>query len=87
MRTLIYFDFKILSFFHFLFSVEQEWDQKAVEAKERYTKLIKEFEANGGSKDSGAGKKRGKVVKKAPAKKSKKKADSEDEDSGEEESD
>lgn len=65
----------------------QEWDQKAVEAKERYTKLIKEFEANGGSKDAGSAKKRGKTVKKAPAKKSKKKAESEDEESAEEESD
>lgn len=54
-----------------------EWEQKAVEAKERYGKLIKEFEANGGSKDAPQGKKRGKVAKKTPVKKSKK-ADSDE---------
>lgn len=65
----------------------QEWDRKAVEAKEKYTKLLKDFEANGGDKNaSPAGKKR-KAVKKVPAqKKSKKRADSED-DEDEEESD
>lgn len=65
---------------------KSEWDQKAVEAKERYVKLVKEFEANGGNtKDAApAPKKRGKVTKKPAPKKSKKKADSEDEESGEE---
>lgn len=62
-----------------------EWDKKAVEAKERYTKLVKEYEANGG-KDTGAGKKRSKAVKKGVAKKGKKKADSEDDDDDEDES-
>lgn len=47
---------------------------------------MKEFEANGGSKDAPSGKKRGKVTKKAPAKKSKK-AESEDDESGDEVSD
>lgn len=66
----------------------QEWEQKAVEAKEKYSKLIKDFEANGGGKDSGVGKKRVKNAKKAPAsKKNKKKNDSEDDDDEEEESD
>lgn len=66
----------------------QEWDQKAVEAKERYTKLIKEFEANGGSKDAPpAGRKRTKGAKKPAVKKSKKKAESEDEEASEDESD
>lgn len=60
---------------------KREWEQKAVDAKERYGKLIKEFEANGGSRDAPVNKKRGKVTKKAPAKKSKK-ADSDE--SGEE---
>lgn len=63
------------------------WDQKAVEAKERYGKLLREFEANGGSKDAApAAKKRGKVTKKPAPKKSKKKADSDD-DASEDESD
>lgn len=67
---------------------KSEWDQKAIEAKERYVKLVKEFEANGGSNASApAPKKRGKVTKKPAPKKSKKKADSEDEESGDEESD
>lgn len=58
----------------------QEWEKKAVEAKERYTKLIKEFEANGGDRNAGAGKKRSKPVKKVAAKKGKKRADSDDDD-------
>lgn len=66
------------------------WDQKAVEAKERYVKLVKEFEANGGSKDAApAAKKRGKAAaaKKPAPKKSKKKAESDDDESGGDESD
>lgn len=61
------------------FVSSQEWEQKAVEAKERYTQKIREFEANGGDKNSKApvGKKR-KAVKKTVAKK--KKADSDDDD-------
>jgi len=60
---------------------KSEWEKKAVEAKERYTKLVKEFEANGGDRNAGAGKKRSKApAKKAPAKKGKKRADSEDDD-------
>lgn len=51
---------------------KREWEQKAAEAKERYGKQIKEFEANGGSKDAPSGKKRGKTPKKPAAKKSKK---------------
>lgn len=66
--------------FHFPFTNVQKWEQKAVEAKDKYTKLVKEYEANGGGgKDSG--KKRGsKQTRKAPTKKSKKQADSEDDD-------
>lgn len=75
---------------HFFFPF-QEWEQKAVDAKERYTRSIKEFEANGGSKDSGASTKKrgsgGRGAKKAPIKKTKTKAESEDEESAEEESD
>lgn len=67
-----------------LFIQNQIWEQKAIEAKKRYDKQMKEFEANGGSKDAGQAKKRGKVVKKSPAKKSKK---AEDDDSVEDESD
>ncbi|GAB0088100.1 High mobility group protein Z [Sergentomyia squamirostris] len=63
---------------------KREWEAKAAKQKDEYTKLIKEFEANGGSTET-AGKKRGKSSKK-PAKKSKKK-ESEEEDSGEDESD
>lgn len=64
----------------------QKWEQKAVEAKERYVKQMKEFEANGGGKE--VSKKRGsKTTRKAPAKKGKKKNDSEDDDDEEDESD
>jgi len=66
---------------------KSKWEQKAVEAKDKYTKQMKEFEANGGGKE--VGKKRGgaKATRKAPAKKGKKKADSEDDDDEEDESD
>lgn len=74
---------QILNFF---FIKLKEWDQKAAEAKDRYTKLIKEFEANGGSKEP-AGRKRTKGAKKPAVKKSKKKAESEDEEASEDESD
>ncbi|XP_059621659.1 high mobility group protein D-like [Phlebotomus argentipes] len=63
---------------------KSEWEAKAAKQKDEYTKLIKEYEANGGSTES-AGKKRGKSSKK-PAKKSKKK-ESEEEESGDDESD
>lgn len=65
--------------------MDQEWDKKAVEAKERYLKLVKEFEANGGDRNATVAKKRGGkgASKKAPAKKGKKRADSEDEDEDE----
>lgn len=66
--------------------VLKEWEGKAVEHKERYTKAIKEFEANGGSTDRPVSKKRGKAPKKA-AKKIKKKESDEEEESAEEESD
>jgi len=66
---------------------KSEWDQKAAEAKDRYTKLIKEFEANGGSKEAAGGRKRTKGAKKPAVKKSKKKAESEDEEASEDESD
>jgi len=62
---------------------KSKWDQKAVEAKERYTQQLKTFEANGGGKDSGAGKKRSKGGRAKPAKKGKKKADSDDEEEDE----
>lgn len=68
------------------FPHEQEWEKKAVEAKERYTKLVKEFEANGGDRNAGVGKKRSKGGKKTPAKKGKKQVDSDD-DEEEEDSD
>jgi len=67
---------------------KSKWEQKAVEAKDKYTKQMKEFEANGGNKGSSGAKKRGsKQTRKAPVKKSKKRADSEDDDEEEEESD
>lgn len=70
---------------------KSEWERKAVEAKDRYTKELREFEQNGGSADAGGKKRGGKApAKKAPVKKSKKKAESEDDDdddSGEEDSD
>jgi hypothetical protein len=62
-----------------------EWENKAAKIKEDYTKLIKEFEANGGSTEK-VSKKRGKTSKKT-AKKSKKKESEEEDESGEEESD
>jgi len=61
---------------------KSKWEQKAVEAKDKYTKLVKEYEANGGGKE--AGKKRGKQGRNKPAKKSKKQADSEEDDEEEE---
>lgn len=60
-----------------------EWEGKAALAKENYEKAMKEFEKNGGSKETG--KKRQKKESKKPVKKSKKQA-SEDEDDDEEES-
>lgn len=68
----------------FVFHSIQEWEQKAVEAKEAYTKLVQAYEANGGDKNVKVGKKR-KSAKKTPAKK--KKADSDDDDDDEAESD
>ena len=62
----------------------QEWEEKAAKAKEDYGKMVKEFEANGGSA-TGESKKRSKTSKK-PAKKSKKK-DSEDDESDDDGSD
>lgn len=62
-----------------LFTISQEWERKATEAKERYVKQVAAFEANGGSSDApSSGKKRGKAPKKAAPKKSKK-AGSDDE--------
>jgi len=66
---------------------KSKWEQKAVEAKDKYTKQMKEFEANGGNKSAGAKKRGSKQTRKAPVKKSKKKADSEDDDEEEDESD
>lgn len=60
-----------------------EWENKAAKAKEDYGKMLKEFEANGGS--AGDSKKRSKTSKK-PAKKSKKK-DSDDDESDDDGSD
>lgn len=62
----------------------QEWEGKAAKAKEDYGKLVKEFEANGGSTGVES-KKRGKTSKK-PAKKAKKK-DSDDDESDDDGSD
>lgn len=59
----------------------QEWEAKAAKVKDEYAKAVKEYEANGGT-DSGS-KKRGKTPKK-PAKKSKRKDES---DGDEDESD
>lgn len=75
--------------FNFVFSFSifcghfiQEWDKKAVEAKDRYVKALREYEANGGDRNAGTGggKKRGKTSKSKPAKKGKKRADSDDDD-------
>jgi len=63
---------------------KSEWEEKAAKAKEDYGKMVKEFEANGGSA-TGESKKRSKTSKK-PAKKSKKK-DSEDDESDDDGSD
>jgi len=62
---------------------KSKWEQKAVEAKEEYNRKVKAFEANGGGKDTGAGKKRSKGGRAKPAKKGKKKADSDDDDEDE----
>jgi len=59
---------------------KSKWDQKAVEAKEAYNRALKTYEANGGGRDSGAGKKRSKGGRSKPAKKGKKKNDSEEDD-------
>ncbi|CAD7087877.1 unnamed protein product [Hermetia illucens] len=60
---------------------KSEWEAKAAKVKDEYAKAVKEYEANGGT-DSGS-KKRGKTPKK-PAKKSKRKDES---DGDEDESD
>lgn len=74
------FGYRIFLLKHLFFS--QEWEAKAVKAKEEYEVAMREFEANGGSTAAnGAGKKRGKASK-APAKRSKK-AESEEEDESE----
>lgn len=65
----------------YLFSNDQEWEQKAIKMKEEYNKAVKEYEANGGT-DSGAPKKRKKVAAK-PAKKAKKKESSEEDEEDE----
>ncbi|XP_055856394.1 high mobility group protein Z [Episyrphus balteatus] len=62
---------------------KSEWEAKAIAMKEKYTKDLKEYEANGGT-DTGAKKRKSKAAK--PAKKLKKKETSEEE-SGEDESD
>lgn len=70
----------------FYYHIEQEWEKKAVEAKERYTRAVKEFEANGGDRNATpVAKKRSKGGKKTPAKKGKKQVDS-DEDEEDEDS-
>lgn len=66
---------------------KSEWEAKAAAVKKQYEVDMKDFERNGGDKSASTGKKRGKApAKKAPAKKTKKAADSE-EGSEEEESD
>ena len=62
----------------------QEWEQKAVEMKEKYNKAVKEYEANGGT-DTGAGKKRKSKAVKPVAKKAKKKDTSEEDEEEESE--
>jgi high mobility group protein B2 len=67
---------------------KSEWESKAAEAKEEYTKALQEYEKNGGgggNAEKAGGKKRGKKEAKKPVKKAKKQA-SEDEDDDEEES-
>lgn len=66
---------------------KSEWERKAADAKEEYTKAVQEYERNGGGGGAVAekGKKRGKKEAKKPVKKAKKK-DSEDEDEEEDES-
>ncbi|XP_058455394.1 mobility group protein 1A-like [Malaya genurostris] len=62
---------------------KSEWENKAVKQKDEYTKLVQEFERNGGSKD--AGRKKSKGARKAAPKKSRNKdSDDDDEESGEE---
>jgi len=66
---------------------KSEWEAKAAAVKKQYEVDMKDFERNGGDKNAVTSKKRGKApAKKAPAKKGKKAADSED-GSEEEESD
>ncbi|XP_022223019.1 high mobility group protein Z [Drosophila obscura] len=60
-----------------------EWEQKAIKMKEEYNRLVKEYEANGGT-DSGAPKKRKKMPVK-PVKKIKKKESSEEDEEDESE--
>lgn len=62
-------------------SLKQKWEQKAVEAKDKYTRQMKEFEANGGGKE--VGKKRSKQARNKGAKKGKKKQDSDDDEEDE----
>ncbi|CAK1551232.1 unnamed protein product [Leptosia nina] len=71
---------------------KSEWEEKAAQAKEQYTKDLESFNANGGGGEGGGGgkkqaQKRGKKAKKAsPAKKKKEESDEEDGDDDDEES-
>ncbi|KAI5633670.1 HMG (high mobility group) box domain-containing protein [Phthorimaea operculella] len=67
---------------------KSEWEEKAAQAKEQYTKDLESFNANGGGGEGGGKKaqKRGKKAKKAaPAKSKKKKEESDDEGDDDEE--
>ncbi|XP_041979300.1 high mobility group protein D-like isoform X2 [Aricia agestis] len=69
---------------------KSEWEEKAAQAKEQYTKDLESYNANGGGGEGGGKKatKRGKKAKKAsPAKKKKEESEEEegDDDEGEDE--
>ncbi|XP_038220596.1 high mobility group protein D-like isoform X2 [Zerene cesonia] len=63
---------------------KSEWEEKAAQAKEQYTKDLESYNANGGGGEGGGKKaqKRGKKGKKASPAAKKKKEESEDEDGG-----
>ncbi|XP_022116926.1 high mobility group protein D isoform X2 [Pieris rapae] len=71
---------------------KSEWEEKAAQAKEQYTKDLESYNANGGGGEGGGGgkkqaTKRGKKAKKAsPAKKKKEESEEEDGDDDDEES-
>ncbi|KAJ2949233.1 hypothetical protein O0L34_g6184 [Tuta absoluta] len=66
---------------------KSEWEEKAAQAKEQYTKDLESFNANGGGGEGGGKKaqKRGKKAKKAAPAKSKKKKEESDDDGDDDE--